>query len=169
MQKEAVKQGGGGYQFLSYALWHLVRQLSGSKKARGPKPVAVIAAEDGTPLLHEAEIAARWESIFFQEFSGRGERVQSKDLGSRLQELRIPWQAQLRPRNGRMRISWLRTPVTPWDGCETEKPWGTIVFPRSTCVRLVQDISGRLRGWLSDHSRKGCRADGEQVAWFQCP
>ena len=27
-------------------------------------------------------------------------------------------------RKGRMRISWLRTPVTPWDGCETEKPWG---------------------------------------------
>ena len=67
----------------SRTLWHLVRQLSGSKKARGPKPVAVIAAEDGTPLLNEGEIAARWESIFFQEFSGRGERVQSKDLESR--------------------------------------------------------------------------------------
>ena len=67
--------------------------LSGSKKARGPKPVAVIAAEDGTPLLNEAEIAARWESIF----SGREERVQSKDLEGRLQELRIPWQPQLRP------------------------------------------------------------------------
>ena len=59
--------------------------------------MAVIAAEDGTPLLNEGEIAARWESIFFQEFSGRGERVQSKDLESRLQELRIPWQAQPRP------------------------------------------------------------------------
>ena len=75
----------------SRTLRHLVRQVSGSKKARGPKPVAVIAAEDG------GEIAARWESIFFQEFSGRGQRVQSKDLESRLQELRIPWQAQLRP------------------------------------------------------------------------
>ena len=38
----------------SRTLWHLVRQLSGSKKARGPQPVAVIAAEDGTPLLNEA-------------------------------------------------------------------------------------------------------------------
>ena len=30
----------------SRTLWHLVRQLSGSKKARGPKPVVVIAAEE---------------------------------------------------------------------------------------------------------------------------
>ena len=34
-------------------LWHLVGQLSGSK-ARGPKPGAVIAVENGTPLLNEA-------------------------------------------------------------------------------------------------------------------
>ena len=30
----------------SRTLWHLVRQLSGSKKARGPKPVTVIATEE---------------------------------------------------------------------------------------------------------------------------
>ena len=64
--------------------------------------MAVIVAEDGTPLLNEAEIAARWESIFFQEFSGRGERVQPKELQSRLRELRIPWQAQLRPEEWRL-------------------------------------------------------------------
>ena len=75
----------------SRTLWHLVRQLSGSKKATGLKPVAVIAAEDGTPLLNEAEVAARWGTIFFQEFSGRGERVQ--------------------PRSDRVKSSWLRTPV----------------------------------------------------------
>ena len=132
----------------------------------GLQTVAVIEAEDGTPLLDEAEIAARWESTFFQEFSGRGERVQPKDLGSRLRELRIPWQAQLRPEE------WPdedQLAATPWDGCETERLWERTVSPRSTCARLVQDISEHLRGWLSGHSRKGCRAEGAQVAWFQCP
>ena len=87
-EKVGLDQGGGGLRL----------QLSGSKKARGPKPVAVIAAEDGTPLLNDAEIAALWEAIFFQEFSGRGERVQPNNLEGRLRELRIPWQAQLRPK-----------------------------------------------------------------------
>ena len=95
--------------------------------------MAVIAAEDGTSLLNEAEIAARWETIFFQEFSGRGERVQPKDVESRLRELRIPWQAQLRH-----------------DAC---------------------DALGRMRNGkaIGEYFRKGCRADGAQVAWFHCP
>ena len=130
--------------------------------------MAVIAAEDGTPLLNEGEIAARWESIFFQEFSGRGERVQSKDLESRLQELHIPWQAQLRPEE------WPDEDQLAADACDALRRMrnGKAIgedFPRSTCARLVQDVSGHLRGWLSGHSRKECPADGEQVAWFQCP
>ena len=53
------------------------------------------------------------------------------------------------PRNGRMRTNWLRTPATPWEGCETERPWGKIVSLRSTCARLAQDIYEHLR-------RTGC-------------
>ena len=68
-----------------------------------------------------------------------------------------------------MRTSWLRTPATPWEGCETEKPWSEIVSPRSACARLAEDTYEHLRGWLNGHSRKECRADGAQGAWFQCP
>ena len=70
----------------SRALWHL-GETAYSKKARGPRPVAVTAAEDGTSLLDEARKEARWDSIFFQEFSGSGERIQQQDLGGRLREL----------------------------------------------------------------------------------
>ena len=75
--------------------------------------MAVTAAEEGTPLLNEAEIAARWGSIFFQEFSGRGEGVQPQDLESRLRELRTPWQAQLRPEE------WLDEDQLAADACDT--------------------------------------------------
>ena len=88
--KVGQNQSGAVTGFLSYTL----AQLSGSKKARGPRPVAVIAAEDGTPLLDEARIGACWDDIFFQEFSGRGERTQQPDLEGRLRELRAPWRDQ---------------------------------------------------------------------------
>ena len=80
----------------------------------------------------------------------------------------IPWKAQLRPEE------WPDEDQLAADacdalgrmhGCETDRPWGRIVSPRSTCARLVQDISGHLRGWLSGHSRVPSRL--LQVAWFQ--
>ena len=131
--------------------------------------MAVIAAEDGTPLLNEAEIAARWETIFFHEFSGRGERAQPKDVESRLRELRIPWQAQLRPEE------WPDEDRLAADACgalgkvRNGKAMGEDCVPTEYLCAAGQGHQRALRGWLSGHSRKGCRADVAQVAWFQCP
>ena len=71
--------------------------LRGSLVAPRRRPVAVIADEDGTQLLDEEEIGARWGTVFFQEFSGRGSASSSKTLKGRQRELRAPWQDQPRP------------------------------------------------------------------------
>ena len=73
-----------------------------------------------------------------------------RDLASRLRELRIPWQAQFRPEE------W--PDEDPWDGCETERPWERSRISPGICEAGSAVTPGR-----------GARADGAQVAWFQCP
>ena len=118
--------------------------------------MAVIAAEDGTPLLNEAEIAARWESIFFQEFSGRGERVQPKDLESRQQELRIPCQAQLRPEE------WPGEDQLAADACDALGRMRKIIAMAEDCV-LPKCLSAAGPGYLRAFARLALRSLQEGV------
>ena len=74
--------------------------------------MAVIAVEDNTPLSDEAQKGARWETIFFLEFSGLGERIQQEDLEGRLCEPRAPWQDQSRPEE------WLDEDQLAADACD---------------------------------------------------
>ena len=63
-----------------------------------------------------------------------------------------------------MRISWLRTPVTPWDGCETEKPWEEDCVPAEyLCaagpgyLRAFARLAQRsLQEGVSSRWRTGC-------------
>ena len=85
----------------SRTLWHVARQLSGSKKARGPRPVAAIAAGDGTPLLDEAQVGSRWGSsrAAGSAFSSRISKADSVSCALR-------GKTSLAQRSGLMRISW---------------------------------------------------------------
>ena len=137
--KVGQNQSGGGHRFLSCSLASCAT-ASWLQKRRVPRPVALIATEDGTPQLDDAQIGARWGDIFFQEFSGRGERFQQQDLQGRQHELRAPWRHQPCPEK------WSdeeQTPATPWAGCGTAKPWDDCVpteYLRAAGLRYLRAL-----------------------------
>ena len=106
----------------------------------------------GKHLLPESS-QARWESVFSQ-----------RTLKSRLAEVAhsVAGSPSLR-RNGRMRISWLRTPVMPLDGCETEKAMGEDCVPTEY---LCAACPGYLRAFARLAQRESGRilAEGEEDA-----
>ena len=102
--------------------------------------MAVIAAEDGTPLLNEAGLRLGGKASSSRSSQVVGSVFSQRTLKAGCRSCAFRGRLSFAPRNGRMRISWLRTPVTPWDGCETESHGGGLC-PHGVLVRGWSRIS----------------------------